>query len=373
MATRKRPSWLILVNILILLNTGAVASLFCSYAAYYLDPRDTWIFALFGLLYPWILILNLTFVLLWLILWKKYALLSFIAILIGWDQLNAMIAMNYDIPVIPPGQNMSLITYNVHGFSGKAGTKRDFRAEVIEYIAGEQPDIFCLQEFHIREAETAPVIRKMIRAWDLPDHYIKNYYGNRKWNGINGIATFSRFPIVRHGTLEHQPSRRFAIYTDIVMEHDTLRLFNVHLASVRLGDQDVNFYSQLKKNETENVNLKKGLFNILRKLNTAFLLRATQTDILMHAIDNSPYPVLVCGDMNDSPFSYTYRQLTRNLTDSYKEAGKGFFGSTYDGALPNYRIDYILHDRYFKVLTYKKSNVTFSDHYPVSGLVMVDY
>ena len=373
MATRKGTSWLILVNILLLLNIGAVISLFCSYAAHYIDPRDAWILALFGLLYPWILILNLAFILLWLFLWKKYALISLIAILIGWNHLNAMIAMNYDTPVIPPAQNMNVITYNVHGFTGGDKVQRDLRAEVIEYIAGEHPDILCLQEFRIREADTVPVIRKCTHAWNLRYHYTTNYYRNQGWAGVNGIATFSRYPIVRKGILEHQPSKHFAIYTDIVLEYDTLRLFNVHLASLRLGQQDVNFYYQLKKNETENVNLKKGLFSILRKVRAASQLRAKQTDILILAIKNSPYPVLVCGDLNDSPFSYTYHELIQNLTDSYKEAGKGFFGSTYDGALPNYRIDYILHDKHFRVFTYKKSDVTFSDHYPVSGMVMFNY
>jgi endonuclease/exonuclease/phosphatase family metal-dependent hydrolase len=75
--------------------------------------------------------------------------------------------------------------------------------------------------------------------------------------------------------------------------------------------------------------------------------------------------------MNDSPFSYTYKQLTSSLTDTYTEVGKGFFGSTYDGAMPNYRIDYILFDNRFKAYSYTKSDVTFSDHYPVTGLIML--
>ena len=373
MTARKKTTWLFLMNILLLLNIGAVVLLFFAYTAHYVDPRDAWIFAVAGLLYPWILILNLLFIFIWLFTWKKYALLSLIAILIGWNQLSSMIAMNYETPVIPPSQNMSLITYNVHGFWGGERGDRNFRTEITEYLTDEHSDILCLQEFYLPDNEKKRGIRKMAQSWNLPYHYIKTYYGNTNWKGVNGIATFSKFPIVRHGTLEYQQSKRFAIYTDIVMEHDTFRLFNVHLASIRLGQQDVQFYYQLKKNETENVNLKKGLFSILRKLKSAFLLRATQMEILMQAIEDSPYPIIVCGDMNDSPFSYTYKQLTQNLTDSYKEAGKGFFGSTYDGALPDYRIDYILHDKHFKVFTYKTSPITFSDHYPVSGLVMIDY
>ncbi|NQV01997.1 MAG: endonuclease/exonuclease/phosphatase family protein [Bacteroidia bacterium] len=211
----------------------------------------------------------------------------------------------------------------------------------------------------------------MARAWELPYDYEKDYYQTDRNNGFNGIATFSKFPIIRSGFLEQQPKKCFGIYTDIILEKDTLRIFNVHLASLRLGEKDIKFYYQLKKTETENINLKAGLFSILKKLKLAFILRAAEVDKLLEEIRQSPYPVLICGDMNDSPFSYTYRQLTHSLTDAYREAGEDFFGSTYDGALPNYRIDYILYDSYFKAFSYKKSNVTFSDHYPVSGIIMV--
>ncbi|MFH1937003.1 MAG: endonuclease/exonuclease/phosphatase family protein [Bacteroidota bacterium] len=371
MGKHRSTSSLILINILLILNILAVLSIFCAYGAQYIDPRDSWLFALFGLLYPWILIANLCFVILWLFFWKKYALISLVAILIGWKQLNAMITIRLDSPILLPGQNLSIITWNLHGFAGQMNVKGNVRPEITEYLSGENPDILCLQEFYILEAEASPVIHSMASSWGLPYYYVEDYYLLDQHDRFTGLATFSRFPIIRSEPLKQQPNKCFGIFTDIILGHDTLRIFNIHLASLRLGQKDVRFYYKLKKTETENIDLKSGLFSILRKVKQAFLTRASETDKLLEAVRQSPYPVLVCGDLNDSPFSFTYQQLTHSLTDAFLEAGESFFGSTYDGALPNYRIDYILYDNHFKAFTYKKSDVTFSDHYPVSGLIVV--
>lgn len=373
MGSQQNRTMLILVNILLIFNLFAVIFIFLSYGAQYIDPRNAWLFALFGLLYPYLLISNIFFVILWLFLRKKYSLISLFAILIGWKQLNAIITLPAKNPVLLPGQNINLTTWNVHGFAGQMNLRGNVRPEIIEYLSEENPDLLCLQEVRIHEAEFSPILRRMSRSWGLTNYYGKDYYTPKQDNGFNGIATFSRYPIIRTGFLEQQPKKCFGIFTDILLEKDTLRLFNIHLASLRLGQKDVDFYYQLKKTDTENIHIKAGLFSILRKLKLAFIQRADETDKLLETIRQSPYPVLVCGDMNDSPFSYTYHQLTASLADAYREAGEGFFGSTYDGALPNYRIDYILYDNHFKAFSYSKPDVNFSDHYPVSSLIMISY
>jgi len=371
MGTNQKRTWQILINLLLIFNFLAVIAILCSYGAKYIDPRDFWLFSLFGLLYPYLLLLNICFVIMWLFLRNKYSLISLFTILLGWPQISAMMTLPSENPVLLPGQNINLTTWNVHGFAGQMNVRGNVRAEIVEYLSVENPDLLCLQEIHIYEADFIPVLRKMSNAWALPYDYEKDYYNPDRENGFNGIATFSRYPIIHKGYLEQQPKKCFGIYTDICLGKDTIRIFNVHLASLRLGQKDVDFYYQLKKTETENIDVKAGLFSILKKLKQAFLVRAAETDILIKAVDQSPYPTIICGDMNDSPFSYTYRQLTISLTDAYHEAGEGFFGSTYDGAMPNYRIDYILYDKHFKAFSYKKADVNFSDHYPVSGLIMV--
>jgi len=373
MGTPHKRLFTILVNILLAFNLLAVISILFSYGAQYINPHDAWIFALFGLLYPYLLFLNLLFVILWLFIRKRYALISLIAILIGWKNLSTIITLPSDEPILLPGPSINLTTWNVHGFAGQMNVRGNVRPEIIEYISDQNPDLLCMQEVRIYEASVDPVFQKMSRSWDLPYHYGRDYFAPDQTNGFNGIVTFSRFPIVRAGFLDQQPKKCFGIFTDIVVGSDTLRIINVHLASLRLDQSDVDFYYHLKKTETEKIRIKAGIFSILRKLKVAFILRAAQTAKILELIDQSTYPVLLCGDMNDSPFSYTYRQLTSSLTDAYREAGKGFFGSTYDGALPNYRIDYILLDRHYKTIAYRKADVTFSDHYPISGLMIVTH
>ena len=90
-----------------------------------------------------------------------------------------------------------------------------------------------------------------------------------------------------------------------------------------------------------------------------------QVDDVSQHINNSPYPVIVCGDFNDTPVSYTYHQLSKNLNDAFVESGKGI-NYTYSGILPVFRIDYILYDDFFKSHDYNVNKIKISDHYPVS-------
>jgi len=358
---------------LLILNLLAVGGLICAYLAPYVDPRDNFIFALFGLLYPWLLLANMLFGIIWLIMWKRYAWISLIAILAGWNQLHAMAAWNSGERILTPGNNISLISYNVHGFLGPQDETRQIRSEVTEYLAEEHPDLLMLQEFKVREKETGPVLRAMSKKWELPYRAVTNYFQAAEGNGIIGIATFSRFPIIIKHNLEHAPGKRFAQICDLVIDQDTFRIMNVHLASLHLGQNDVEFYYQLRNNDADHIDLKKGVFSILRKLKAAFELRSVQVSLLTGEIMKSPYPVILAGDLNDTPFSFTYRKLTQLLTDSFREAGRDFPGNTYDGALPNYRIDYIMHDRHSKAFSYERKQVGFSDHYPVYVLLTLDY
>ena len=74
--------------------------------------------------------------------------------------------------------------------------------------------------------------------------------------------------------------------------------------------------------------------------------------------------MILCGDFNDTPLSYTYRQLSRKLTDSFIEKGRGI-GNTYIGEFPSFRIDYVLHSPTLYTVGYTREDITLSDHYPI--------
>jgi len=372
MSVKKRKSWFI--KVLLILNAIVGFCLISAYAAAFISPAKICIFAFFGLVYPVFLVLNLVFVLLWIIFWKKYVFFSIIIILLGWKQLTSLYP--FRISGIKPETNnaISIFSYNVHRLYGNehAESIPETRSKVTEFLAKHRGDIICIQEFFAIGQDYTQTISRFMKALDLPFYYYKNYRDFWDKTKINAIATFSRFPIVNHGQYRLEGKSYFAIYTDIVYDYDTIRIYNLHLESIRFGDEDISFYSHLTTPGTETTPLKLGSQKIIWKLRKSFLSRAAQVDILVRDIKNCPYPIIICGDFNDTPFSYTYEQLVSNLHDSFKSAGYGIFGETYAGKFPAFRIDYILFSDFFSASGYRKFEVDLSDHYPIAAILNIN-
>jgi len=117
-------------------------------------------------------------------------------------------------------------------------------------------------------------------------------------------------------------------------------------------------------NSVEGIENEKGIKLVVKKMGRAFKGRAHQAQMISRHIDNSAYPVIVCGDFNDTPVSYVYRMMRGDLKDAFVEAGKGF-GGTYNGKLPSFRIDYILFDPKFEAYNFERNKLNLSDHYPI--------
>jgi endonuclease/exonuclease/phosphatase family metal-dependent hydrolase len=138
----------------------------------------------------------------------------------------------------------------------------------------------------------------------------------------------------------------------------------MHIASIRFSYDDYDFIENADYRQNEN-ELKKGFSTIYHRLSNAFVKRSVQSKIVLSHIEKSPYPVIVCGDFNDSPISYCYQSFSDQLIDSFKEAGNGI-GSSYAGTMPSYRIDYVFHSEEFKAIRYNTLKEKLSDHYPVT-------
>jgi endonuclease/exonuclease/phosphatase family metal-dependent hydrolase len=178
-----------------------------------------------------------------------------------------------------------------------------------------------------------------------------------------GIATFSKYPIVGRGRLFYEEGHtNFGIFSDVVVRGDTVRVYNVHLQSNYFKEKDYKFIANPDSGgEKEMIN---GSKSILKRLKKAVIKRSEQVDELRIAINNCPYPFILCGDFNDPPFSYAYQKIREQLADCYLEKGSGF-GVTYLGSFPPYRIDYILHSKSIRCDQYQTLNVKLSDHRPI--------
>ena len=361
-----------LIKALIFLNVCAAAGLILSYSAGYISPDKVWLLAFFGLSYPIFLIINGLFVFLWLILWKRILFLSLICILVGWNSLLAIYPARLTNPKPSASPSVKLVSYNVHSLYGNVREARvpETKSKVTEFLAKQKADIICIQEFFAIGEDYSQTLMKFTQSIQLDYYYFKNYQEFQNKQKINAIATFSRYPIVNSGNFKIQDHSLYAIFSDMVINHDTIRVYNLHLESIRFGDEDYSFYSHLTEPDKEVTPIKEGSKRMLWKLRKAFILRSKEVNILKQHIAACPYPVILAGDFNDTPSSYSYHQLTTLLTDSFKTAGDGLFESTYAGKFPSFRIDYILYSGKFSALAYKKFDIELSDHFPISSTLV---
>ena len=100
------------------------------------------------------------------------------------------------------------------------------------------------------------------------------------------------------------------------------------------------------------------------KFRQAFVQRAGQVREIRQIIADSPYHVILCGDFNDTPASFTYKVLGHELHDAFVDSGRGI-GRTYIGKLPSFRIDYIFHSETFDSYNFETMDFRYSDHLPI--------
>jgi endonuclease/exonuclease/phosphatase family metal-dependent hydrolase len=358
--------------VLIILTVLSVICLFLSYAAFYISPAKVWFLAFFGLAYPLILAVNILFVILWLFLLKKYIWIPLIAILIGISHVLSFIQIR-STDALPASGSLKVLSYNIHGESEyyKKPSLNGNISPVFKYISEEQPHILCLQEFYLKSKDSTKVLEQISDSINMKYFYYKNYYTSKTKRKIDALLIFSKYPIVRQGFIQNDHESTFAVYVDIMIRDEIIRVYNVHLESFHFGQEDYTFYSDIAEAETPKTPLKEAAIKIIMKLRKGYELRAKQVDKLSSSIKRSPYPKLVCGDLNDTPTSYTLQVLSSGLKDSFKKAGNGFFGNTYGGNFPSFRIDYILFDEKFEAYNYLKYKIFLSDHYPISTYINI--
>jgi len=359
--------------IFLLLNILAAVLLLTVYISAYINPAKFSWFAFAGLAYPVFLAINLLFILFWLVTRIRFSLLSFVAILIGWTHVEGLIQLRGSTDIGNTGNKIKVISYNIQNFLNQnISTTRyitDFgnQTKISRFLIDQKADIICLQEMLYDRGDHRDFAVGFGKKCGTSNFYYRNYYQDKK-KKLDALAVFTKFPMIKTGYLEYD-SKTICIYCDLIIEADTVRLYNLHLASIHFKKEDYEFIADIQSN-TEQDEITKGSLKVISKLRTAFITRGKQTEILKEHFQKCPYPYIVCGDFNDSPTSYVYRNLSKGLTDGFVESGIGT-GSTFAGKnFPALRIDYILHDDYFKGFDFKRQKNSLSDHYPVSCVLV---
>ncbi len=348
-------------RIVFALNGIAILMLLMAYLAPFVSPAVFWPFAFFGLAYPLILILNILFIIYWIVFFRIKFLLSLVVILIGYTFIPRYVQLNAK-KLTEKENSLNIISFNIKYF-GAYDTKPPEDAEkFFEVMKKVDPDILCLQECENfnsrREGPTYKSFYKKIKGF-----YTYNLKNRDGFKSADGLMIVSRFPIIDSGIVERDEyTDNYTIFADIKTEDGTIRVINTHLQSIHFEQKE---YAAVKEFDLENDTVVSGYKSITQKLKAAFLRRAKQAESIREFILQSPYPVMVCGDFNDSPTSYAYHTVKGKLKDAFQEAASGL-GRTYVGAAPSFRIDYVLFDPSFSAYNYYAKPFEFSDHKMVS-------
>ncbi len=366
---------MILKKIMWVLNIFAAIALALSFLAAWISPETLWWLALFGLGFEILFIINFLFIIYWIIVKNKRFFLSLILVLLGISKIFGIIQLNFSPQkedVLKDEGYIKVMTFNVRLFDlYNWFHNTETRQQIFEFLSKESPDIICFQEFYTSDKKNPSfrnedTLKYYLQAKFAQLEYTVSLHNTDHW----GIATFSKYPIINKEA-KHFAKRGGNIFitSDIKIGNDTIRIINTHLESIHFGWSDYKFIQNLNNDDVEQDELK-GSLNILRRLRKAFIKRAMQVDVLHDSISASPYPIIVCGDFNDTPSSYTYSILADDLTDAFRESGSGM-GKTYSGPFPSFRIDYIFHDKRMSSSAYRTIREKLSDHYPVSCMIKV--
>lgn len=353
----------IIKAIVLVVTIISILLLLLAFPAWYVSPLRTSFFSFMGIAFPIILLSSVLCLIFWIILkrWKLVIVIG-IALIVCIKPITAFFPLNLKSQDIPE-KSLKVLTYNVMGFLGEA--KRISAHPLLEYIAKTDADIVCLQEYMISKTGKSLLTQKDVNK-------ILSKYPYRSITGLEysgkyhtyGLACFSKHPIRSTREFTFKGSYNGAAVYSIDVNGETYLVANNHLESNKISSSDKKLYGDLlAKRDSQTLN--EVTSNIRKRLGRGYNKRASQVQKINEYIDRQEYDkLIICGDFNDTPISYTYKKMKRNLTDAYASTGFGP-GITYYEDYFLFRIDYILHSKNLKSHKTTVDKVKYSDHYPV--------
>lgn len=326
-----------------------MAATLLAYLAPYVDPRDFWPLIFFGLAYPVFLVGNLLFIGFWFFVKRKMIWLSLLIVLIGIQHIPKIIGINLSIP--ENKEKTKVLSLNAAVFfqfrEGGAFEKEGI-ASFYSFLKKEKLDIACFQEYSTYATNTVKV--------NLSPFFKNIAKENRR------ILLCSNTKIKASGKLDFGKLKGNGIsWADVILEKKTVRVYSLHLKSNQISGITNSFDFR------EDFFSKKGfkyLKQVIPRYKNAAIKRVEMVSALKKHLKNCPYPIIICGDLNDPPLSYTYQKISEGFKDTFIEKGFGW-GKTYNGKIPGLRIDYIFVSPEIEVVDFKIIKNDFSDHFPV--------
>lgn len=333
----------------------------------YFDPVKWWFLSVLTLALPYLLLLLVFFIFFWLFLKSWWSLFSLVIIGLSFHAVKNIFAPNLptNFTMEKGAGNIRVMSWNVEQFNIlHYKDQPDVKQQMFDLINRYDPDIACFQEVVAGENKKAinyfPAIRAALHFKD----YLYSYQLRDDFDHYHhfGITVFSKYPILRKQTIVNNPNNYNSTFQfiDILVGDDTLRIFNVHLQSLKFSKENLNYLD--KGSVKTNATLESK--SVISKIKTGVIKRASQAFFIKDEMNHSPYPIVVCGDFNDVPVSYAYETIGAGLQNAFVQKGFGI-SRTFSTLSPTLRIDNIFADKHFKIVQYTRVKKLLSDHFPI--------
>lgn len=328
-----------LIDKIIYLVNGLLAFvLLLSYILPLAPPKTFALLSVLSLGVPFLIVVNVLFLMYWLIKLKKQLLISLVVLVVGYLGFGSLYKFSSSNNDTFDNQ-LDVMNFNVRLFNLYEWIpEKEVETEIVQFLQEKAPDVLSIQEYHPHE--------------NIDLSFFKFKYEKLSGNKTKyGQAIFSQYPIVNSGSIEFPKTSNNAIFVDIVKGEDTLRIYNIHLQSLKIDAK----VDKLKQEDSE---------RLLKRVEQTFKMQQFQTELFLLHKRQCPYKMIICGDFNNTAFSYVYKEIKGDLEDAFKEAGNGF-GRTYEFKFFPVRIDYIFYDSQLELTSFKTFDKKLSDHYPI--------
>jgi endonuclease/exonuclease/phosphatase family metal-dependent hydrolase len=296
--------------------------------------------AVLSLAVPFLILTHILFILYWLLNGVKRqfflsAFCIFLAIFFSYFPYK------FKGKSVVSGSSFSIMNFNVRLFNHYQWIEdKNITDKISIFITENNPDIIAFQEFY-----------------NTKEILLSYPYSYKELKGVNknfGQAIYSKYKIVNKGSLDFKGTSNNAIFIDVLKGTDTIRIYNLHLESIGIEAKNVDL-EELNENKSK---------KLLRRIISAYTKQQAQVEQFNKHKNNCKYKIIICGDFNNTAYSWAYHKVKADLKDTFTEAGKGF-GKTYSFNKYPLRIDFILVDKKFNVNQHENFDKQYSDHEPI--------
>lgn len=320
---------------LFILNLFVALLLIFSYFLPFISPKRFPALAVLSLGVPIFIIINILFFMYWLVRRKKELFISLITLALGFNYVSSLFLLSGSNDT--KEQGLSIMSYNVKGFHHLGWDhKMTTSSDIFEFVKLQDPDILTVQEYFVNTGVNNGFSYQFIKTKGARNNF--------------GSAIFSKYEILNSGSLDFKESYNNVIFADLKIADDTVRVYNIHLESLGVNPNKENFGQENSE-------------KLYQRIKNTFSKQAEQTELFLAHKKKWQGRTIICGDLNNTAFSWVYNEISNGMLDAFLETGQGF-GKTYNYPYP-LRIDFILTDENFTINSYKTTRIKYSDHFPI--------